>query len=179
MKIRFINSTDAADVLAIYAPYILETGVSFETTVPTLEEFTSRIEHYTQKYPWLVAEENGKVVGYAYASKHRDREAYQWCVESSVYLHPSCRGRGIAQMLYVRLFDILTSAGFVNVYAGITQPNEASNKLHERMGFELVGTYRKIGYKLGRWHDVLWMSKVLVAQEGSVPEIKDYRSFEF
>ena len=175
MQIRFIQSSDASEVLAIYAPYVLETAVSFETSVPTPEEFALRIQQYTQKYPWLVAEENGKVVGYSYASKHRDREAYQWCVESSVYVHPLFRGKGLAQTLYERLFEVLIIAGFVNVYAGITQPNEASNKLHERMGFEVVGTYRKIGYKLDKWHDVLWMVKVLGKQQGAPPEIGDYR----
>lgn len=158
MHIRFIQPEDAEAVLAIYAPYILDTAITFETIVPSLKEFTERIEQYTRKYPWLVAEEEGKIIGYAYAGKHRDREAYQWCVESSVYINKDFHGRGIAKALYERLFELLKASGFINVYAGITQPNEPSNRLHERMGFTPVGIYKRIGYKLGQWHDVLWMS---------------------
>lgn len=161
MEIRPIHINDAAAVLSIYAPYVAETAISFESSVPTIPEIEERIETYTQKYPWLAAEEDGRIVGYAYASKHRDRDAYQWCVESSVYIERHYHGRGIAYALYTELFDRLTRMGFVNVYAGITQPNERSNKLHLKMGFEPVGVYKNIGYKLGQWHDVLWLVKTI------------------
>jgi phosphinothricin acetyltransferase len=161
MNIRPVNIEDAAAVLAIYAPYIERTSFTFETTVPSLEDFKTRISTYTEKYPWLVAEEAGKVIGYAYASKHRDREAYQWSVESSVYVAEDYQGKGVAEKLYTALFSILQASGFVNVYAGITLPNPKSYSFHTRIGFEPVGVYKNIGYKLGSWHDVAWLVKVI------------------
>ena len=108
--------------------------------------------------PWLVWEEDGRVLGYAYASGHRARAAYQWCVEVSVYVHPDARRGGIARRLYTELFERLREQGFYNAYAGITLPNPASVGFHEAMGFRPIGVYPKIGYKFGRWHDVGWWS---------------------
>ncbi len=161
MTIRSADMNDAEAMLAIYAPYIENTAITFETALPSINDFRERIKTYTAKYPWLIAEEEGTIIGYAYASKHRDREAYQWCVESSVYVLEAYHSKGVAAELYSRLFSMLQASGYVNVYAGITQPNDKSNKFHIKMGFEPVGVYKKIGFKLGRWHDVAWMLKVV------------------
>ncbi len=161
MKIRHVQIVDVESLLNIYKPFIETTAFTFETTVPSVEEFAARIQSYTEKYPWLVAEDEGKVIGYAYASKHRDREAYQWCVESSVYVMEEYHHSGIASKLYTQLFNLLKTCGYINVYAGITLPNPKSQSFHLRMGFEEIGIYKNIGYKLGKWHDVIWMAKVI------------------
>lgn len=161
MIIRPVAAADAAAVLNIYKPYIETTAVTFETSIPAVEEFAERINTITEKYPWLVAENEGKIIGYAYASKHRDREAYQWCVESSVYVQEDYHKKGIAKQLYQRLFEILQTGGYVNVYAGITLPNTKSHSFHTKMGFEPIGVYKNIGYKLGKWHDVAWLVKTI------------------
>jgi L-amino acid N-acyltransferase YncA len=161
MVIRPVLIPDAAAVLNIYRPYIESTATTFETTVPSVEDFAGRIRVNTEKYPWLVAEDEGKVIGYAYASKHREREAYQWCVECSVYVSEDYHHKGIAKELYSKLFDILGQCGYVNVYAGITLPNPKSHSFHTKMGFEPIGIYKNIGYKLGRWHDVAWLVKTI------------------
>ena len=161
MIIRPVTIEDAEAVLNIYKPYIETTAITFETSIPAIEDFISRIKTNTEKYPWLVAEDNENIIGYAYASKHREREAYQWCVESSVYVLEEYHRKGIAKELYSKLFDILQQCGYVNVYAGITLPNPKSHSFHTKMGFEPVGIYKNIGYKLGKWHDVEWLVKTL------------------
>jgi len=161
MHIRFANTTDAEAMLGIYSPFIFDSAASFETEVPTIQQFSSRITATTQQYPWLVADVNGQVAGYAYASKHRERAAYQWCVETSVYVHPAFYRQHIGTQLYTALFGLLKVQGLVNAYAGITLPNSASEKLHKSLGFEEVGVYKNIGFKVGRWHDVLWLAKVI------------------
>ncbi len=168
MHIRQAHTQDAGGILDIYKPYISSTPFTFETTAPLLDEFAERIRSYTEKYPWLVAEDEGRIIGYAYASKHRDREAYQWCVESSVYVLEEYHSKGVAKELYSNLFGILQRCGYVNVYAGITLPNPKSISFHTKMGFEPVGIYRNIGYKLGKWHDVAWMVKT-INLHGSAP----------
>jgi len=162
MRIRPVKLTDADAILEIYSPYIHNTTVTFETTVPTRQQFTDRIIACIERYPWLVAENmEGTVVGYAYATRHRDREAYQWCVESSVYVLEAYHGRGVAARLYEALLKILEQCGYVNVYAGITMPNAKSLSFHVKMGFKEVGIYHGIGYKLGSWHDVAWLVKTI------------------
>lgn len=161
MIIRPVTITDAESILNIYKPYIETTATTFETTVPSIDDFAERIKTYTEKYPWLVAEESGKIGGYAYATKHRERKAYQWCVESSVYVLEEYHSKGVAKELYSTLFDILKRSGYVNVYAGITLPNPKSHSFHTKMGFEPVGVYRNIGFKLGKWHDVAWLVKTI------------------
>jgi L-amino acid N-acyltransferase YncA len=161
MLIRPVQPEDTEAVLAIYKPYIESTATTFETAVPSVTEFAVRIKLNTEKYPWLVADDNGKMIGYAYASKHREREAYQWSVESSVYVLENYHHTGIAKELYSKLFDILQQCGYVNVYAGITLPNPKSYSFHSKMGFEPVGVYKNIGYKLGKWHDVAWLAKTI------------------
>jgi phosphinothricin acetyltransferase len=161
MQIRNVQLQDADGVLRIYQPYIETTATTFETTVPGIDAFAERIKTNTEKYPWLIAEDEGAIIGYAYASKHRDREAYQWCVESSVYVLESYHRGGIATALYLKLFELLKRSGYVNVYAGVTLPNPKSYGFHTRMGFEPIGVYRNIGYKLGKWHDVAWLVKTI------------------
>lgn len=161
MLIRFVNATDAEELLNIYRPFIKNTTTSFETTVPSIEEFKNRIINVTQKFPWLVAEINSNITGYAYASRHRERDAYQWSVEASAYVHPQYYRQGVAGLLYNKLFTLLKAQGFINAYAGIALPNDASVGFHTSSGFKPVGVYEKIGFKHGAWHDVLWMVKYI------------------
>ena len=148
---------DAAGMLEIYAPFILNSGITQETEVPSVEEFQKRIISNLEERPWLVCEINNEIAGYAYAGKHRDRKGYQWCTEPSVYISEKYFGFGIANALYTALFDILKLQGYVNAYAVITLPNDRSIAFHKKFGFEYLTTYKKIGYKLGQWHDVGWM----------------------
>lgn len=173
MIIRPVEEKDTKDILEIYSPFILETVTTFETDVPTVDDFRKRIEETNKKYPWLVAEENGKVIGYAYGSDHRSRCSYQWSCESSVYLAPEARGIGLGRKLYEELFKILKSQGFIQVLAGASLPNEASVGLHKAMGFEEIGTYKKIGYKMGQWVDTYWM-QLQLNDPDSPTEIKFY-----
>jgi phosphinothricin acetyltransferase len=161
VKIRLIRPEDHAGVLAIYAPFVSGSAITFEYEVPSAEDFSGRIRKVTAFYPWLVAEANGTIAGYAYASPHRERAAYQWSVESSVYIDGRFQRRGTATALYQTLFRLLRLQGFVNVFAGLTLPNDKSHHFHAAIGFEPVGVYSQTGYKLGRWHDVLWMSLAL------------------
>ncbi len=154
--IRTATPADAGALLAIYAAYIDHTAITFEYEAPPLEEFAGRIRTVLAQLPWLVHEHDGRVTGYAYASKHRDRVAYQWSVETSVYIHPDCHRQGIARALYEALFALLRRQGYYNAYAGITLPNSKSERFHRSMGFAPVGVYQKVGYKLGQWHDVGW-----------------------
>ena len=160
-KIRPATPEDASEIIRIYSPYILHSAFTFEFDIPSIGNMQHRIISYMEKYPWLVAEENGKLMGYAYASAYRERRAYQWCVESSVYLDDAAKGSGIALQLYNKLFSILKSQGIRNVYSIITLPNGTSEKFHAKCGFEKFAVYKNVGHKLGKWHDVLWMIKVL------------------
>jgi L-amino acid N-acyltransferase YncA len=155
--IRVANKNDAAGMLEIYAPFILNSGITQETDVPTVEDFQGRIISNLSERPWLVCEFDNEIAGYAYAGKHRDRKGYQWCTEPSVYIPGKYFGLGVANALYTALFDILKLQGYVNAYAVITLPNERSIAFHKKFGFEYLTTYKKIGYKLGQWHDVGWM----------------------
>lgn len=154
--IRLATPADAAGILAIYAPYIESTSFTFETEVPSIEEFAERIQTYLINWPWLVCEVDDVIAGYAYATKYRERIAYQWSTESSVYIHNDYQRARIAQALYTVLFDILKKQGFRNVYAVINLPNEKSVVFHEYCGFKYFATYEKVGYKLGKWKNVGW-----------------------
>ncbi|MDQ6843945.1 MAG: N-acetyltransferase family protein [Bacteroidota bacterium] len=157
--IRIVNKADAKAILAIYAPYILHTSYTFETEIPSAEDFAQRINTYIETWPWLVCETDGVLTGYAYATRHRERVAYQWCVESSVYIHERFHGQGIGVALYRALFKILKHQGFRNVYAGITLPNNKSVTFHEKLGFTWFADYENIGYKHGKWNTVSWWLK--------------------
>jgi len=156
MTIRIATETDAEPIRDIYAPFCLDTPVSFETQAPTVEEMRHRIAKTLKSLPWLVCEDDGQVLGYAYASPHRERAAYRWSVDVSVYVREGHRGKGLGRALYRSLFTILRLQGFYNILAGISLPNSASMSLHQSMGLRLVGVYRAIGYKCGQWHDVAW-----------------------
>jgi phosphinothricin acetyltransferase len=155
-EVRLAKKDDAKQILEIYSPSILNTAISFETVVPPIEEMQKRIETCLQKYPWIVCTIDRKIAGYVYASKHREREAYQWSCECSVYVHTDFKGKGIGKELYQLLFQILKLQGLRNIYAGITLPNPASVHLHEKLGFEHFANYENIGYKFGNWHTVGW-----------------------
>ncbi len=154
---------DAPAIAAIYAPYVRDTIISFEVEPPTADAMRQRIEGVLLRHTWLIARLGGDVVGYAYASDHRSRLAYQWSVDVAIYLAPNATGRGIGSRLYRALFALLEPCGYVNAYAGITLPNAGSVALHERLGFEVIGVYRNVGHKLGAWHDVGWWGKRLGA----------------
>ena len=154
--IRLATERDVEQTQAIYAPIVSNTAISFELEPPPLEEMRQRILKTLQKYPWLVCERDREILGYAYASEHRVRAAYQWSVDVSVYVNEKMRRAGIGRALYTSLFEILGLQGFYNAYAGITLPNPASVGLHESLGFRPIGVYRAVGYKVGKWHDVGW-----------------------
>ncbi|MFL9456704.1 MULTISPECIES: arsinothricin resistance N-acetyltransferase ArsN1 family B [Nostocales] len=154
--IRLANENDAFQMLSIYAPIVRETPTSFEVEPPSEAEFKQRIKDYQKRLPWLVCELDGEILGYAYANPHRSRAAYQWSVESSVYVAAKHRKKSVGKALYASLFKVLQVQGFYNVFAGIVLPNPASIALHEAFGFTLVGVYRAVGYKLGQWYDVGW-----------------------
>jgi L-amino acid N-acyltransferase YncA len=155
-SVRLATERDAEQIAAIYAPNVTDTIISFELEPPTADEMRRRIEVTLQRYPWLVCERQGQVLGYAYAGAHGSRAAYQWSVDVSVYVHEGTRQRGVGRAVYASLFAALQLQGFYNVYAGATLPNPASVGLHESVGFQRVGVYRGVGYKLGAWHDVVW-----------------------
>jgi phosphinothricin acetyltransferase len=155
--IRLATEDDAEAVRAIYAPFCDEgSHVSFEVMAPPVEEVRRRIGATLARYPWLVAEDDGQVLGYAYAGQHRERAAYRWSVDVSVYIGDGQRRSGVGRGLYRSLFDTLRFQGFATAFAGATLPNEGSVGLHRAMGFEEVGIYRQVGYKAGAWHDVIW-----------------------
>ncbi|HEL1749081.1 N-acetyltransferase family protein [Streptococcus suis] len=164
IDIRSARTEDATDLVAIYAPYVEKTAITFETEVPTVEAFASRIEKTLEKFPYLVAVEEGKVVGYAYASTYYARAAYDWTVELSVYVSREVRGKGIGSLLYAALEEELTVRGFKNFLACIALPNPASLALHEKRGYEQVAHFKKVGYKFATWHDIVWLQKSLVGE---------------
>lgn len=154
--IRIATENDAVGVLSIYQPYIENTSFTFETEVPSLNSFKERINTYLITFPWLVCEIDGMIAGYAYGGKHRERTAYQWCVESSIYIHDDFQKSGIGRALYSALIEIFRKQGFRNVYAVINLPNDRSVQFHENCGFEYFATYEKVGCKLGKWKNVGW-----------------------
>jgi phosphinothricin acetyltransferase len=168
--VRDASAVDAAACAAIYAPYVTGTAITFETEPPSADEMAARIETALRSYAWLVLEEQGRVVGYAYGGRFHARPAYRWAAEVSVYLEPGRRRSGGGRALYEALLARLRERGFRLAIAGMTLPNEASVGLHEALGFAPVGTYRRIGYKLGAWHDVAWMQCRLLDDGGEPPE---------
>ena len=161
MSIRPATAQDVPRILEIYAPYVETTAISFEYTVPTLEVFTQRFLSIAAKFPWLVWEEDGSVLGYAYGSLPFERAAYQWSAEASIYLCPEAQGKGIGRKLYTALEDILRQQGYRKVYAIITTANEASVAFHEAVGYHHTATFPDCGYKFGTWYGTIWMEKDL------------------
>jgi len=159
--IRAATTADAAAIQAIYAPVVEHTAISFEETPPSVAEMAARIEAVMKDYPYLVAELDGQVAGYAYASQHRTRAAYRTSVDVSVYIAEGARRSGVGRALYGKLLPELSGRGFHAAFAGIALPNEGSIALHESMGFTPLGIYREVGRKLGKWHDVGWWQRLL------------------
>jgi phosphinothricin acetyltransferase len=167
VRIRLATALDGEAVAAIYRPVVAGTAISFETTPPDHDEMARRIAETVPSYPWLVCEIDRVTAGYAYATRHRVRGAYQWSVDTSVYIADTHRRRGVGRGLYTSLFAILNAQGYFNAFAGIALPNAGSVALHEAMGFEPIGVYRRVGYKLGQWHDVGWWQLMLRPHEES------------
>jgi phosphinothricin acetyltransferase len=167
--IRDAGPDDAAACAAIYAPYVRDTAISFELEPPSAEQMAARIAASAAGHAWVVLERDG-VVGYAYGAQLHSRPAYRFSCEVSVYVDVGRRGAGAGRTLYTALFERLVARGFRNAVAGMTVPNEASERLHLAIGFRPVGAYRNIGYKLGRWHDVAFFQLALAEPEASPAE---------
>ena len=169
VAVRVARARDAAAVAAIYAPIVRDTFISFETQAPDAAEMSRRIGSTLATHPWLVAESaDGEVLGYAYASKHQERGAYRWSVNVTAYLAEPARGQGLGRRLYGVLLPLLRRQGFHSAFAGIALPNASSVSLHEAVGFEVLGVYRDVGFKLGAWRDVGWWSLAL-SQDDAPP----------
>ncbi len=169
MRLRAATPDDAAAIAGLYAPFVTASAVSFETDPPGEAAMRARMTAGGGLYPWLVGEAaDGSLLGYAYAARFRERPAYRFAVETSVYLRAGAAGRGLGRQLYEPLLAGLEDQGFTQAIAAITLPNEASVRLHERLGFERAGTYRQVGWKFGAWHDVgLWQRKLAVRTDPS------------
>ena len=161
INIRMAEVTDAKAILAIYKPYVEKTTITFEYEVPSEEEFAGRMAHTLEKYPYLVAVRNEEIVGYAYVSPFKTRAAYDWAVETSIYVEENCKGLGIGSQLYKALEALLKQQHIININACIAYPNPTSVKFHERHGYKKVAHFTKCGYKLGQWWDMIWMEKML------------------
>jgi phosphinothricin acetyltransferase len=162
MTIRVASPGDAGAIAAIYAPIVIATSISFELTPPTVDTMRERIVNTLHQLPWLVSvDAQGEVEGYVYAGKHRERPAYQWSVDVTAYVREDVRGQGVGKRLYQSLFAELVALGYFQAFAGIALPNDASVGLHESLGFQPIGIYRKVGFKLGAWRDVGWWQKEL------------------
>ena len=165
MNIRTATPEDAPALLDIYAPYVRDTAITFEYQVPTSEEFADRIRNTLKKYPYLIAEENGELLGYAYASAFKLRAAYNWSVETSVYVRQGEHRKGAGSALYEALEECLRRQHVCNLCACITYPNPASIAFHEQLGYRVTAHFHSSGFKLGEWHDIVWMEKRLCPHE--------------
>jgi len=170
MLVRHADAAaDAAACAAVYAPLVRDTVISLEELPPSRTEMEARIQRISRTHPWLVAEDAGALAGFAYASPHRERAAYRWAADVSVYLDPAHHRRGIGSTLYRTLFELLVRQGVQVVCAGVTLPNEPSVALHEALGFKPIGIYRRIGFKAGAWWDVGWWQLELVSTDAGPP----------
>jgi len=168
VEIRLARPTDAAGIQAVYAPVVLETPISFETEPPTVAEMGARVDETLPDHPWLVLEDSGNILGYAYGHGFGARAAYRWSVETSIYVRAEARGRGAGRALYSSLLEVLRAQGYRQAFGGIALPNPASVALHERFGFTPVGVYRRVGWKLGPWHAVgFW--QLTIGADGGPP----------
>ena len=166
--LRIATAADADSFAAIYAAYVHQTAFTFETEAPDAAEFARRLQTIARQYPWLAAVDRDGVIGYAYACEHRARRAYRWSVDVGIYLDATVHRRGVGRRLYQALFALLIRQGYYNAYAGITVPNAPSIGLHESLGFQRVGIYRRVGYKLGAWRDVGWW-ELLMRESAAEP----------
>lgn len=165
MSLRLASEADIPQILAIYAPYVTDTTHTLEYSVPSLEEFTARFHAITRQFPWLVWEEDGVILGYAYGSLPFERAGYRWCAEASIYLHPSALRRGIGKKLYAALEQLLRLQGYRTVYAIITAANTPSVAFHQATGYLHTACFPRCGYKFGALLDVIWMEKPLFPVE--------------
>ncbi len=179
IMIRFATVQDAPQLLAIYAPYVEKTAISFEYEVPTLEDFTGRIRHTLEKFPYLVAEKDGKILGYAYVSPFGSRSAYDWSVETSIYIGENVRKMGIGRKLHEALEKVLCEQGILNMNACIAYPVQEdehltrdSVKFHTKMGYRLVGEFKTCGYKFNHWYDMVWMEHLIGEHKEDQPPVK-------
>lgn len=180
ITIRAARPEDAAALLAIYAPYVEKTAITFEYDVPSVEEFTQRITSTLMRYPYLVAEAEGQILGYAYVGTFHDRPAYDWAVETSIYVDSTLRHSGVGRALHDALEHVLHVMGILNLNACIAWPNvendpyltRNSGDFHEHMGYRLVGTFSKCGYKFHRWYDMIWMEKHIGEHQEIQPPIR-------
>ena len=159
--IRMACARDANSLLEIYRPYVETTAISFDTVTPGVEAFASRIASAQEKRGWLVAESDGRCIGYAYGTAHRPQEAYRYSVEVSAYVPDEYSRRGVAGRFYTGLFTILGQNGYQSAYAGVARPNDRSCRSHEELGFRYIGVFPMVGYKFGKWHDVAWYYRPL------------------
>jgi phosphinothricin acetyltransferase len=166
IQVRTARLDDAAAFAAIYAPYVLRTPISFEEIAPSADEMAQRLTGVLAYAPWLTALVDDAIAGYAYASRHAERAGYRWSIDVSVYIDERFHRRGIGRKLYTELLPIVERLNYRRAYAGVTLPNEGSVALHRAFGFELVGTYERIGWKQGKWYDVAWFGRDL----GSHPD---------
>lgn len=181
VKIRTVIGQDAAELVRIYAPYVLNTAVTFEYDVPTVEEFAERIRRIKLKYPYLAAESDGEILGYAYAGPFKERAAYDRSVETSIYVKDGHKGCGIGRKLYDALEGALKEQGILNLYACIAYPEREDSFLtkdsvafHEKMGYQTVGRFHRCGYKFGRWYDMVWMEKFIGTHSENPQELKAF-----
>jgi len=168
VTIRMATKADAKEILEIYAPYVKDTAISFEYDVPSVEEFAERINNILKKYPYIVAMDNNQIIGCAYASSFKDRVAYDWAAETTLYISQNCRGKGVGKKLYLALEELLKRQNILNMYACIAYTaieNEYltndSTYFHERLGYKKVAHFTKCGYKFGNWYDMTWMEKII------------------
>ena len=185
IKIRVAVSEDAAALLKIYAPYVQKTAITFDYVVPTLEEFTGKITGLLKKYPVLVAESENKIVGYAYADCFKNKAAYDWAVETTIYVDENCKKMGIGKRLYEELEEILKQQNITNLNACIAYTDEedehltnASVRFHEKLGFRVVGQFRKCGYKFNRWYHMVWMEKHIGEHVACQPKVVPFEKWE-
>ncbi len=171
-KLRFATTDDTKQILSIYKHYIENTAITFECDTPTEVDFAMRVKTISDSYPYIVATLNKKVIGYAYATRFRERKAYDWVVETSVYIDVKHKGKGLGKKLYKRLLELLTEQGFVMAYACVTCPNFTSDALHSRLGFSKIGIFSNSGYKFDTWHDTVWYEKQLLSTNKEIFEIK-------
>lgn len=185
IRIRPATEADAEEILNIYAPYVTDTAITFEYDVPTLEEFTGRIHHTLEKYPYLVAVRDGEIIGYAYARAFYGRAAYDWSAETTIYIKKDCRHCGVGKLLYQALEDALKAQNIINLYACIGYPEvddeyltKNSEQFHEHLGYRLIGEFRKCGYKFGRWYHMVWMEKMIGEHPEKPEPVKKFMETE-
>lgn len=179
LTLRLVRLSDAEPIRNIYAPYVTETTISFETEAPSVAEIKRRIEAISARYPYLVCQDqNGRIIGYTYAHAHQERAAYQWNAESAIYLDRQFTGAGTGKILYGALMEILIKQNIHNLYAVVASPNPPSRRFHERLGFAPAGVLRRTGYKFDQWLDVGWYEKRLIDHGGPPQAVKSIHDLD-